>query len=436
MSRIPKYRHHKPSNRAIIELKGRQFPLGKYNSPESKEKYERVLAEYLHNGRKIPHWLDNKCQRLSITSLIADYFRHVKQQYENDGSEPPYVNNVKQATIILKSLYGSMPVNDFGPRCLKTVRNLMVDKGWRRKTVNTRVQIIIKMFKWGVSEEFVPVRVYQEIKTVEGLREGRTTAKESKKVLPVPLDLVNAVQPYVSRQIWAIIQLQLLTGARGGEILPMRACDLDMSDNEIWIYQPLDHKTAHLGKKRTIFLNPKAQEVIKPFLIGRPISKPLFSPRDAVLEHRHRKHSNRKTPMSCGNKPGSNRVDKPQKEPKEFYTRNTYRQAIVRACEKAFPLPRHLAKTKVKGRKGMRLQTKAEWHARIGPEGVKEVELWKEKHQWTPHQLRHTAGTQLREEYGIEMTREILGHSSPRMTEIYAESSHKNAVEIMKKFGS
>ena len=51
---LPSYRLHKASGQAFIELVGRRFYLGKHGSKASREEYERRLAGYLANGRKLP----------------------------------------------------------------------------------------------------------------------------------------------------------------------------------------------------------------------------------------------------------------------------------------------------------------------------------------------------------------------------------------------
>ena len=52
-SRIPSYRLHKPSGRAVVTLSGRDIYLGQHGSPESKERYQREVAEWLANGRTL-----------------------------------------------------------------------------------------------------------------------------------------------------------------------------------------------------------------------------------------------------------------------------------------------------------------------------------------------------------------------------------------------
>ncbi|WP_422931508.1 hypothetical protein [Singulisphaera sp. PoT] len=66
-----------------------------------------------------------------------------------------------------------------------------------------------------------------------------------------------------------MIELQRLTGMRPGEVTIMRARDVDMSWN-VWAYAPGRHKTQHHEKGRTIYLGPKAQEVLRPWLTPDP----------------------------------------------------------------------------------------------------------------------------------------------------------------------
>ena len=62
-----------------------------------------------------------------------------------------------------------------------------------------------------------------------------------------------------------MIELQLLTGMRPGEVTIMRGCDIDMTGT-VWTYRPERHKTQRFGHARVIDFGPRAQEVVKPFL--------------------------------------------------------------------------------------------------------------------------------------------------------------------------
>ena len=45
ISRVPKYRRHKPSGQAIVTLSGRDIYLGKWNTKVSKSEYARRVGE-------------------------------------------------------------------------------------------------------------------------------------------------------------------------------------------------------------------------------------------------------------------------------------------------------------------------------------------------------------------------------------------------------
>ena len=79
----------------------------------------------------------------------------------------------------------------------------------------------------------VPPSTHHGLKAVVGLRRGRSEARESEPVRPAPEASVDAIRPYVSRQVWAMVELQRLTGMRPGEVRQMRTCDLDATA-KVW----------------------------------------------------------------------------------------------------------------------------------------------------------------------------------------------------------
>ena len=193
-----------------------------------------------------------------------------------------------------------------------------------------------------------------------------------------------------------------------------------------WICRLKEHKTAWHGHERRIYIGPRAQRVLAPFLLGDP-SAYCFSPTEAEAERRERLHDERTTPLSCGNVPGSNRKDDPERTAGERCTTDSYRRAIARACDHAFPPPEPLAKRED--------ETIAEWQARLTPEQKKGLATWQKARRWHPHQLRHNAATELRKEFGIEAASIPLGHRSPAITELYAEQDEQQAIEAIMKVG-
>lgn len=150
---------------------------------------------------------------------------------------------MKQAAKPLSESYSRTRVVEFGPLALTAVRQPWVDHGLCRTHINMRINRIRRIFKWGVENELVPSSVLHALQAVAPLKEGRTAARESEPVKPVPDDQVDAVLPLVSRQVAAMIELQRLTRMRPGEVVIMRPCDVDRS-GDVWVYNPAGHKDA------------------------------------------------------------------------------------------------------------------------------------------------------------------------------------------------
>lgn len=52
--RVPSYMLHRPTGQARVRLGGRDFYLGPHGSPESRQEYDRVVAEWLSARRQPP----------------------------------------------------------------------------------------------------------------------------------------------------------------------------------------------------------------------------------------------------------------------------------------------------------------------------------------------------------------------------------------------
>lgn len=401
--RTPSYRHHRPSGQAVVTLAGRDLYLGRYGTPESRAEYDRLLAEWLTNGRRLPASAQASGagggSDLTINELILDYLRHADGYYVKNGKPTVEPGNIRLAVRPLRQLYGHTTAREFGPLALKAVRGAMIASGICRSEVNRRVGRIVRLFKWGVSEESVPPSVHQSLQSVPGLRRGRSDVRESEPVRPVADAFVDAIQSYVSRQVWAMVELQRLTGMRPGEVCAMRTIDIETS-GRVWSYTPSSHKTEHHGRERRIYLGPQAQEILRGWL-RTELFLFLFSPAEATTERLAGMRASRKTRVQPSQQ--SRAKKRPEKRPGDAYTTESYRRAIANGVKRA---------NVVRGDRG----------------GV-------EIPSWHPHQLRHSAATRLRKEFGLDVTRAVLGHSSTIVTEMYAELDGTKAAEAMGQVG-
>jgi integrase len=138
--------------------------------------------------------------------------------------------------------------------------------------------------------------------------------------------------------------------------------------------------------------------VLAPWLLkaGSPDAY-VFSPARSEAERNARKSEGRVTPRwpshlrrNDAKRAGSGR----KRPPRGRYTTGTYRQAIERACERAGVPP------------------------------------------FSPHRLRHLAATEIRQEFGVEVARAVLGHSLAAVTEVYSKEVDRDlARRAVERFG-
>lgn len=441
MPRIPKtpaYRLHSATGQAVVSLpigggKYHDEYLGKHGTAESRQKYDRLIAEWLANGRLV---MPKPGATLTVAELCAAYWGHVQQSlFRFDAltglREPSTMQGRIQCSLRpVRKLYGAMPAASFGPLALKAVRKSMIDKGLSRTRINQLIDCVKGCFSWAVTEELIAEAVAAALDRVPPLARGRSTAPEPRKVKPAPIDRVDAVMLRVLPPVAAMIRFQLLTGARPGEAVIVRPIDIDRSKPD-WVYRPAREKTDDLaaqdGIERELFIGPQAQQILAPFLDRLPEAF-CFSPREAELARQ----------WAAGQKGETTAKDR--------YTVASYGRAIREACDALWPPPEHLRRKKgstnfVRAEKGrpkpvcVPAETKEEWMARLGAKGQAELKAWYRAHRWHPHQLRHSAATRVEDQFGYDVARQVLGHRTISATKIYVEQSRAKAAKAMREVG-
>ena len=198
----------------MVTIDGKNHYLGPWQSPESHEKYARLIAEWARNNGTRPGPASAPAAPLTINELILAYFRHAQIRYVKNGEPTSEVGCIRQALRPLRRLYGATHATDFGPKALKDVRQAMIDGGRARKSINKNAERIRRMFRWAVEEELLAADVHARLGAVRGLGKGQTAARETEKVAPVPVEHVEAVLPHLPPPVAALVQLQLLSGTR------------------------------------------------------------------------------------------------------------------------------------------------------------------------------------------------------------------------------
>jgi integrase len=116
-----------------------------------------------------------------------------------------------------------------------------------------------------------------------------------------------------------MVQLQLETGMRPGEVCFMRAIDIERS-SPVWLYTPGRHKTQHHGHSRVVPIGPRAQEIVRRHL-KTDLQAYLFTPADSIAEFRAEQRRNRKSKVQPSQQDRRKRT--PKRKPGQRYTKSS-----------------------------------------------------------------------------------------------------------------
>ncbi len=335
--------------------------LGEFGSKESKAKYKRLIAQW---SAKLP--VEVPANARTVAEVLEAY-RTWAEAFYGDVPRGRY-RNLLPTIRTVRELYADLPADQFTPKKLKTVRQAFIDSGNGRTHVNTCTRRVIAIFAWAAEEELVPGSLVHSLREVRSLERGRGGVSEGKPVQTIDQTTVDVTLTELTTVVADMVRLQLVSGARPGEICNLTPEQIDRSD-DVWYYRPVQHKNVHRGKDRVVCFGPRAQEILTKYLL-RPNDQPCFSPREAMRQRFEQREQNRKTPFSCGNRSKPGQRCRRIEQVREGYDAMSYRRSIHRA----FPAP-------------------------DGTEG-KTLRRWKSEHRWSPNRLRHTKATQVREQFG------------------------------------
>ncbi len=384
-SDVNSIKFHKATRQAYYHVNGKRHYLGVWHNHPSKKLPAEISARFnllkaqIHQSKVDAVEVSGPAGPvtpfpspalpsgpITLAQLADQFFSWADSQYEN----PRTRENLENCIQPLLTLFLNEPVRSIGPRRLTEAQKLMVAQGRTRQGVLMATGYIRQMFAWGVSQELVKAEQLVAIRTVRPLKLGAYGAPESPPREAIPLETVQATLPHLSPTVAAMVRLQLFTGMRPGEVCVLSMPDIEQKDDDLWVYRPAKHKTAHIGRIRAIPLVPEAIAILRPFL--RNDDKPLFSPAECRKAWEAGKRAKRKTKVQPSQQNRSRLA--PLVSAGDQYSTMTYRRAIERAGERA---------------------------------GVG---------RWSPNRLRKLVAQQIADTLGLNEARAMLGHADAEVT--------------------
>lgn len=440
---MPQMRRHAASNTARVRIGYEVIWLGKWGSPEAHERYRAIIRRYcdglplagpaavpcagpppangvVHPGpgtasspatvspRLVPDGpLAGAPPDLLLVELCSRYLEHAMSYYVSaDGKPTSMIDTIRMGIRALRE-FQNLPAAEFGPRLLEEVTKKLVEQPLQRrknpdgspmyrsrKTINAALKAIKLMFKWGVGVELIPPETHAKLAAAPLLKRGRSAARETPPRQPVEDAVIEATLPYLPPMIAVMVKLQRLIGCRPGELCRMRPCELKRVLGRSFTlleWKPGQHKNDWREQEAQRIIGPRAAAILEPYLRGNP-EEFCFIAAESEADRNANRRAARKSPMTPSQRERREKARRRSK-PRTPITEDAYRRAITRACE------RH---------------------------GIA---------RWTPHQLRHAAATEARNELDIDAAQARIGTRSLNVTEVYAKRSRERAIEVAELLG-
>ena len=221
-TRIPKLCRHKRSGKAYVTdpATGGQVPMGPHGSEDARRNYEAWVRQFLRRGpapaRAAPVAADAE-EGPSVCGLARAVLSWAKGYYRKDGEQTGECNSLRTVMAAAVSLFADLPAARFGPSQFRAVRQLWLDAGHARSTINEQAIRLRRCWRWAVEHELVPPECLTALKAVTPLKAGRTTVRETEPILAAPLADVEKTLPHLRPTLRALAQVQLYGAMRPAE---------------------------------------------------------------------------------------------------------------------------------------------------------------------------------------------------------------------------
>lgn len=378
----PSYRLHKGSGQARVRLNGDEIYLGAFGSEQSKKKYAALIAEYSAGAifdKGSPATVNSD---ISVAELIVSYLKFARSYYVKNGKVTDEYACLKSAVRDLNALYGETSVN---PVLSSNGRPLVGQEGFGPIQLKAVRELMIqpRPKKIGRTNKTIQIKWTRRYinQSINRIRRMFRWGVEQDIVDPNVLLKLEAVAPLTAGRTTAkehvprsSVPVESLEKVKGK--VPQRTSDLI----DLWS-----------------LTGARPGELVK--LTGEMIDKDTYKEDDVwVAEIKDHKMAHK----------GSERIIVFGPKSKLILSR----YIVADPAKRLFPINRATASDAMK---------KA-----CNQLGIP---------VFTAHWLRHTAGTRIRDDFGLDESQATLGHAHANTTEIYSKVQLKKAIQVARDAG-
>ena len=203
---FPKYGLHKSTGQARVKILGKTYYLGKYGTPESREKYARLIAAHAQGEAVAP---EPKGCRPAITTrtVLFAYLEHAGNYYRKGGKV------TDQLCVISRLPPRAGPPRRHGgvvvrPEGLEGVSGRHDQPGLVQELREQGDGLRGPGVGVAVTEELVPGEAAESLREAPALRVGEGGVRESEPRGPVPPGDFEKVLPHLPAEVADLLRVQ------------------------------------------------------------------------------------------------------------------------------------------------------------------------------------------------------------------------------------
>ena len=137
--RIPRMGLHKASGQMRVVLEGKTFYLGKPGA-DAEQRYRKLIAEWLETGQVPGSWTEVD-GAVTVADVVAGFLEAHERYYVGpDGKPTGELGNYRHAFGVLLSRFAALAADEFSPRRLKELQQVMIGRGWCRTVINGQIR--------------------------------------------------------------------------------------------------------------------------------------------------------------------------------------------------------------------------------------------------------------------------------------------------------
>ena len=97
---LPKYCLHRASGRAYVRIGGKMYYLGRHDSAASRREYDRIIAEFIANGRQSLYSVD---ELVVPSNTVIFLFLHIAYTFSKTRPNAYHDGRIKIECVVFVS---------------------------------------------------------------------------------------------------------------------------------------------------------------------------------------------------------------------------------------------------------------------------------------------------------------------------------------------